>query len=257
MADIEIWSDPMILGILCLVAILSGFVKGVIGFAMPTIMIAGLGAVLPPDLALAGLILPTFVANIRQASYQGVARMIASVKRYQVFLIAGGISMLIAAQLYRLLPQHLIMLLIGTVITGFAVTQLMGLRLQTSAQKGHRAEIGFGTCAGFMGGVSGMWGPPTVAMLTAQNTPKHEQMQVQGVIYLAGSVVLLVSHIGSGVLDAQSALFSAMLIVPALIGQFAGGAVLDRIDQSLFRRLTLIMLVFAGLNLLRRAFWGG
>ena len=46
-----------------LVGALAGLVKGVTGFAMPLIMISALSSFLTPDLALAGLILPTLVTN--------------------------------------------------------------------------------------------------------------------------------------------------------------------------------------------------
>ena len=40
----------------------AGFIKGVVGFAMPMVFIAGLSLIVPPELALAGLILPTLSA---------------------------------------------------------------------------------------------------------------------------------------------------------------------------------------------------
>ena len=41
-----------------------GFVKGVVGFALPLIMISGLSTFLDPQLALAGIILPIVAANV-------------------------------------------------------------------------------------------------------------------------------------------------------------------------------------------------
>ena len=52
-------------------AFLSGVVKGVVGFAMPMMLMAGLSTMMSPDLALAGLILPTLVANMWQALREG------------------------------------------------------------------------------------------------------------------------------------------------------------------------------------------
>ena len=44
-------------------ALIAGLVKGVVGFALPMVMISILGSVVSPELALAGLILPTLVTN--------------------------------------------------------------------------------------------------------------------------------------------------------------------------------------------------
>ena len=42
------------------------------------------------------------------------------------------------------------------------------------------------------------------------------------------------------------------LVIPASIGMIVGFYVQDRLDQEKFRYLTLIVLVVAGLNLIRR-----
>ena len=44
--------------------------------------------------------------------------------------------------------------------------------------------------------------------------------------------------------------------MPAVAGMLAGQALQDRLDQDRFRRLTLFVLVLAGLNLLRRGLFG-
>ena len=113
-----------------------------------------------------------------------------------------------------------------------------------------------GGFAGFLRGFAGAWGPPTVDYLTALDTPKADQMRVQGVIYGLGAVTLAGAHLGSGVLRAETAPFSLALIVPAVLGMWIGGRLQDGIDQVLFRRLTLVVLAVAGLNLVRRGLIG-
>ena len=56
------------------VTLFAGFVKGAVGFAMPMIMISAFSSFLPPETALAGLILPTVVTNLSQAFRQGRGR---------------------------------------------------------------------------------------------------------------------------------------------------------------------------------------
>ena len=45
-------------------------------------------------------------------------------------------------------------------------------------------------------------------------------------------------------------------VCPAVLGMWIGGQVLDRIDQAMFKRAILVVLLVAGLNLLRRAVMG-
>ncbi len=104
-----------------------------------------------------------------------------------------------------------------------------------------------------MGGLSGVWGPPTVAYLTALKTPKHDQIRIQGVIYGLGAVALFGAHLSSGILNRETLTLSALLVLPAVLGMLVGFRMQDRIDQIVFRRATLIVLLLAGLNLIRRA----
>lgn len=233
------------------IALLAGTIKGMVGFAMPMIFVSGLSMFLPPELALAGLILPTLVTNGMQALRQGAGAALASVRRFRVFLLVGLVCLMSSAQLVRLLPQQAMLLIIGFPVTVFAAMQLMGWVL-TIANPSRRSEAVVGGIAGLIGGVSGVWGPPTVAYLTALGTEKTEQIRVQGVIYGLGAVALLGAHLGSGVMRAETAPFSVAMIIPAVAGMWLGGRLHDRIDQAMFRRATLVVLLIAGVNLLRR-----
>ena len=238
------------------VAVLAGLVKGLVGFAMPMVLISGLGSVVSPELALAWLIFPTLVTNGWQALRQGFVAAWSSMIRFRVFLFVGLVFLVRGAQFVRILPGPSMLLIIGVPITIYASAMLMGKPLKLPPNPGVKTEVGVGTLAGFLGGLSGVWGPPTVALLTALNTEKTEQMRVQGVIYGLGAVALVGAHIGSGVLNIKTAPFSAILVLPALAGLWLGFRIQDRIDQTTFRRLTLIVLLIAGLNLIRRGLVG-
>lgn len=237
------------------VAFVAGIVKGAVGFAMPMILISGLTLVLPPQVALAALILPTFVTNGWQSLRQGVRTALATVIKFRVFLLCGLVFLVFSAQLVPNLNQRILLAAIGGPVTVFAALQLAGWRPHL-AGRSNRAEIFVGGFAGFIGGLSGVWGPPTVAYLTAIDTPKQEQMRAQGVIYGLGAVALFGAHIQSGVLRAETVPLSLALIPPALVGMWIGFKVQDRFDQAAFRKATLAVLFIAGLNLLRRAILG-
>jgi len=237
------------------IALVAGFIKGVVGFAMPLVLISGLTFFLPPELALAGLIFPTVATNLFQALRQGFAAAWASTKMFRVFLIAGGIMLVITAQTVRMLPANVMVLVIGIPITLFALWQITGQSFELK-ERSTKIEVLIGGFAGAVGGVSGVWGPPTVAYLTALGTPKHDQMRVQGVVYGLGAIALLFAHFGSGVLRAETVPFSIVMILPALVGMWLGSLVMDRIDQASFRKVTLIILFIAGANLVRRGLMG-
>lgn len=238
-----------------MIGFFAGLVKGVVGFGMPMIMISGMSTVLSAELALAGLILPTLASNGMQAFRQGVAAAWASVCRFRLFLMIAGVVLICSAQLVTVLPPAVLFLFIGMFVAGFALMQLVGWQPKISGDVPW-VEAVVSAFAGFTGGLSGIWGPPTVAYLTATNTPKADQVRVQGVIYGLGALALFFAHMQSGIVRAETIPFSVSLVIPAIVGMRIGFRYQDRIAQATFKRLTLIVLLAAGLNLVRRGLLG-
>lgn len=241
--------------IAALVTLLAGVVKGMVGFAMPMLIISGLSTFLPAEMALGMLILPTLFSNAIQALRQSPQAAWQSIKKFRVFMSIGLVALLISAQVYAFLPPRLMFLLIGVPIFGFSVLQLAGWVLVIRPQYRRRAEWLVGGFAGLVGGVSGVWGPPTVSFLTALNTEKSEQMRVQGVIYGLGALALLGAHVQSGVVNAVTLPLSALMVPPALAGMAIGMVFQGRMDAVRFRKITLVFLVLASLNLIQRGFF--
>lgn len=245
----------MHLGLAVAITLFAGFVKGAVGFAMPMIMISGFSSFLPPEVALAGLILPTVVTNLSQAFRQGRQVAWETVMTYRRILTATVMFILVSASFVHVIPQDMFLLLLGLPITAFAVAQLAGVSLALRLEHRARAEWILGAIGGLYGGISGVWGPPLLVYLLSIGANKNETVRAQGVVFLIGAAVLFVAHLTSGVLTEQTLAFSALLVVPAQIGQVLGNRIQDRLDQTRFRRWTLALLILTGLNLMRRAVW--
>ncbi|MEE9427500.1 MAG: sulfite exporter TauE/SafE family protein [Paracoccaceae bacterium] len=252
MQDIPIVFSPVLLALAVLATLCAGFVKGAVGFGMPMITISILGSFLAPEIALAALIVPTLVSNGWQALRGGWKAAWQSLVTFRLFIGALLFLIALSAQLVGRIPSSAMFLVIGVPVTVFAATQLIGWQFSIAPKHRKKSQLILGSIAGFIGGISGVWGPPTVAYLTATDVPKKDHIRVQGVVYGVGAVVLFFAHLKSGVLNATTLPLSLWLVIPAMIGMFVGFNVQDRLDQRRFRRATLIVLILAGLNLLRR-----
>ena len=238
------------------IAGLAGFIKGLVGFAMPMIMFSGVASLASPDIALAALIIPTLATNLWQALRDGLHAAIGVALEHWRFFLVLWVGIAVSAQLVYVLSQEALLLILGVPVTFFAALQLFGWRLRFPPSARRVVEFVVASIAGFLGGLSGVWGPPTVAYLTALETPKVAQVRLQGIIYGSGAVVLVFAHVRSGLFTGETAIFSGIFLVPALLGMAVGFRVQDRLDQQAFRTATLVVLVVAGLNLIRRGLLG-
>ncbi|TFL17473.1 sulfite exporter TauE/SafE family protein [Jannaschia formosa] len=238
------------------IAFFAGIVKGAIGFAVPLIMISGLSSFLHPHLALAGMMIPVLLTNLWQVSRYGWVPAKEGAKLHWRYIVIVMIAIFGAAQLVTSIPRETFYFVLGIPVIVLSLIQLVGVRLHVPPHRRVPAEWAAGLVSGLLGGLAGTWGPTTALYLLAVDTPKARQMVVQGVIYGAGSVVLVLAHLRSGILNGETALFSAALLPAALAGMGAGFRLQDRMDQDLFRKATLVVLVVAGANLLRKGLVG-
>jgi uncharacterized protein len=248
MGGLTMWAFLLTVGI----TLAAGFVKGAIGFAMPLIMISSFSSYMPPELALAALIVPAVVTNSSQALRQSWRAAWESIRAYRITIGLLVVFIVISAQFVVILPRSAMLLLLGVPVTVYALLVLSGRDLRVKVRSRARAEAVCGVVAGLYGGVSGVWGPPTIILLLSLNEDKQNMVRVQGVVYLIGGVVLTLAHLQSGILNATTLPLSASLIVPAMAGLWLGYLLQDRLDQARFRTWTLLLLAVTGLNLVRQ-----
>ena len=255
------WNDLATLGFANIslaigLGFVAGLVKGTTGFALPVILVSGLGSFLAPELALAGMIIPALVTNGWQALRQGPSAAVASVRSHGKFLALMLVFLTLGSQLVLRIQASVLFLVLGVTITLFTTVQLVGWQPRIHPENRGRAELVLGTSAGLLGGLTGSWGTPTVMYLTALDVPKIEHVRIQGVTYGLGAAMLTLAHLRSGVLSGAGLGLSFAILPPALAGMVLGMMIQDRLDQRRFRLAVLIVLALAGLNLIRRGLTG-
>ncbi len=234
----------------------AGFTKGAIGFALPMIAISGIGSLMPAEIAIAALIIPALISNIWQTFRQGITEARSSFVKYWRLNLTLFFAIYAFAQLVVIIPDTWLFVILGVGITTFGSIMIIGWSPSIREELARKVEPLIGLVSGFFGGLSGVWGPPILLFLLARNTPKLEMVRAQGISFLVGAIVLTGAHLQSGLLNEVTLPFSIYMVVPAMAGMALGFLVQDRLPQEKFRRLTLYVLVLAGLNLLRRGLFG-
>ena len=234
------------------VCFVAGLIKGIIGFAMPMIILGCSAAAGMPLLGLAVLIMPTLVTNIYQISLFGKAELVQSIRDFRFFLLACLVGLFVGANLFAAANLNILIAGIGLVVLLLSLLQLLKVR----APKGTNSKVLsaiFGAITGLLGGGTGIWGPTTVLYLTSIDTSKQRQILVQGVTFAFSSLFLLFAHLYTGVLNQFSGILSAFMVLPAMIGMLLGVGVQRYLDQDRFRLVTLILLCIGGVYLIYRS----
>ena len=125
LSNMSQWHWIVAIGVGCC----AGFIKGVVGFAMPMVFIAGLSLIVPPELALAGLILPTVITSICQAYAQVRAVAWQSFHRYRLSLISWYLYFLNSVQLASVVPALFLCGCLGGLVVCLSLLQLFCLVL--------------------------------------------------------------------------------------------------------------------------------
>ena len=192
-------NDPTTLIIIFSIGLIAGIVKGIVGFALPMILISGLSILISIEQALASLILPTIFTNLIQSFTTSKSSFYKTIGNYKIFLFFSSFFLVISSQIYVILATELIMGFIGIILFVYTFSQILGYELKFT--KNNFLTVVIGSINGFLGGISGIWGPLTVSYLTSLKIEKNEQIKIQGIMYSFGSILLLFGHLYSGIFN--------------------------------------------------------
>lgn len=230
--------------LLLVVVFLAVFVQSAAGFGVALVAMAALPPLLglataAPLVALLALLLEVFlVAYYRQAlRLQNIWRVIA----------ASLVGVPLGVVFLKQVDEQIAMVLLGVLISGYAVYALLRLRLPRL--EGPLWAYLFGFTAGMLGGAYNTSGPPVIVYGNCRGwEPAEFKGNLQG-FFLVSSLVVAGSHYLGGNFSAQVWRYF-LLALPALGLGLAAGLSLDRrIPAETFRRIVLLLLVVLGLRL--------
>jgi uncharacterized membrane protein YfcA len=154
------------------------------------------------------------------------------------------------AWLTRQLPEPVLLLVMGALVTGAVLLVMRGLKVP--ALRGTRGAVAAGAVGGFMNSAAGVGGPPvSLYALNAGWTVREfvPNAQFYGVVVNAFSVA------ANGVPQLRGGQWGAVagaMVVGALVGR----ALAERIPERRARRLVLVLALAGGVTAVAKGLWG-
>jgi uncharacterized membrane protein YfcA len=148
----------------------------------------------------------------------------------------------------RYLDAHIVPIILGVIILGYALYALFAPRLPEIRREGW--AYGFGFVAGLLSGAYNTSGPPVVIYGNCRQwLPAEFKCNLQG-FFLLNSAAVIATHALSG--NFTRPVWQAYgLALPAIgLGLVAGFALDRRIEPALFRKIVLLLLIILGVRLI-------
>ncbi|MFK0162551.1 sulfite exporter TauE/SafE family protein [Rhizobium sp. NPDC090279] len=230
----------------------AGMVKGVTGMGLPTVAMGVLGALISPLTAASLLIVPSFVTNVWQLlagpSFGALARRFFLLT-FAVIVGTFAGSYLLAAGDTRMTTAAL-----GAALVVYAGHALLARQLHVSPALAPLLSPIIGLITGLLTGATGVFVVPAVPYLQSLGLEKEELVQALGLSFTVSTVALAAALAWHGAFRIDNLALSAVAIVPALAGMWAGQIIRNRVSPATFRRWFLVCLLVLGAEMVVKAF---
>jgi uncharacterized protein len=233
------------------VLIVAGVVKGATGVGLPLVLVPLATQLLPVPVAVALLTVPQTASNIGQAMEGGDT--LATIRRLLPILAMLVLGTLIGVHLLISINRRHLSLILGVTFLGLAALLTFLRRMRIGARTARWLGPAVGFCAGIIGGLSAMFGPPMIAYLLGTGAPPNAFVKSMAIIAFTASLTLALALGGSGAMTPVDYLVSATCLIPIQCGMPLGRWLRRRIKPEAFRILVLGVLAISGLDMLRRA----
>jgi len=240
--------SPLVAGVVIVVLLLAGIVKGTIGFGPALVSVPVLVQAFDPKVAIAAFSIPMLIGNLVILWRDGVswgeirphARLVGT-----VFLatIVGAVGLVA-------LPADLLSLTVGVAVLAYLVVAHRSADGTLIRYATHRwSEYALGSVGGVLGGALGMGGVPLATYLDARELDRDVFTLVLVTLLALNNSVRLAALWGGGLFTRAEFALGAAFVPPLFLGVVGGVRLRKHIPADRFEALVHLVLLVSGLRL--------
>jgi len=225
-----------------LIIFLAGVTKGLTSFGLALVSVPILLIFLSPKTVVPLILIYDALINM---IILFESRKWVDLKRIWPLMISGIIGIPFGTYPLMVLDIRIYKVFIGFIITFFATAFLMGFNKKIKNEKLSFTTIGF--LSGLLSGSTAMSGPPIILFFTNQGVTKRVFRANVVAYFIVLDLATVFAFVLSGLIT-EEVINYAILLIPALIfGTFTGIKLVHKVDEKLFRNITLLVVTIAGL----------
>jgi uncharacterized protein len=247
--------NPLDAGVLvpaAVILLLAGVLKGSIGFGFPTVAIPALVLLMQPRSAIVLVSVPLLLTNLALLARRPGRELGGIARRLGPLLITYVPATLVGAVLLASISAQATELVVGSVCVLVGASALANVYPTVPAKLETGVSAGLGVLAGLLNGATGIPGPLLAVYLAGLGLVKWAFVYGLTMLLTVGNLAQVASYSQLGLYSGGILLASVLLVPPALVGQQVGFRIQDRLAPEAFRRVVLVAVTLAGLDLLGR-----
>ncbi|NMO98177.1 sulfite exporter TauE/SafE family protein [Paenibacillus lemnae] len=230
----------VILGIMTVFA--AGFIQGLTSFGFALIAMPFLAKVIPLQQIVPIVVILSLFTNI--IVIINVRRHI-DIKKIWILILFSLLAAPMGTYLLIYLNEPVLKILTGLLIVGFSTILLLGKSFPIRNEK--LAFVSVGILSGLLNGSISMSGPPVALFLSNQNMGKEKFRANITAYAIILNVITISTYIYSGLLTKEVMIYTSWFIPSMLLGVLCGIKAIKKLDDQLFRRLALWLIIISGL----------
>lgn len=242
--------DFSLIIIVMIALFVAGGVKGVIGLGLPLTAISIIGAVVDLRTAIAYIAIPVVATNLYQAFDGG--RTAEMLRKYWVINLCSVAGTVVGTQILFIVDPRILITLLGGVVIFYVAINASRFRIRISDRAAPWAAPPLGILSGLLTGTTGSVGIPIALYLQARDVDKESFLRAIALTFLISSSVLVLALLEKGAINRESAIISAVSLVPAFAGMAVGQRLRGRLSEDRFRVFVFMFLLIAAVNLIRK-----
>ncbi|MBT6204904.1 MAG: sulfite exporter TauE/SafE family protein [Rhodospirillaceae bacterium] len=245
------WTNEILLLIACAFS-LAGFVKGVVGFGLPTVALAVMAIATGAVEAMVLMLAPSLVTNAWQALAGGHLKII--LRRFWSFLLLMAAGILFASGLLAAADARALSGMLGIALVLYGAISLAGPQVPSPGRREIWLTPVVGLVNGIITGLTGTFVVPSVLYLQSLRLTPGLQVQAMGVFFFTATCVLGIGLAGHGLMGGSVSWLSIVAVAPALAGMWLGARLRKKLDAGRFRKVFFCAVTVVGGYLVVKGF---
>jgi len=223
--------------------LLASLTQGITGFGFALIAVPLLSLFIPELRNITPIIVIYSLLTNIVIMYK--SRHYIAFKKIIPLIIFGIIATPIGTYLLLYVKVNTLKIIIGLIITITAFAMFKNFKIKIKNESISYGIVGL--LSGILNGSTGLSGPPIVLFLTNQNTDKDAFRANLAFYGIATNTFAIILFIVEGIVNTSVFNFTILYLPALIIGVFAGIKISTKINEIVFRNLTICLISFLGI----------